>query len=54
MAIQIEAARSLGYAMCKFIDSGAKNISKDFAMCKVMASDTAMKVTTDAVQILGG
>ncbi|NLO63223.1 MAG: acyl-CoA dehydrogenase, partial [Clostridiaceae bacterium] len=54
MAIQIEAARSLVYATCKFIDSGAKNISKDSAMCKVMASDTAMKVTTDAVQILGG
>ncbi|NLW88842.1 MAG: acyl-CoA dehydrogenase [Clostridiaceae bacterium] len=54
MAIQIEAARSLVYATCRFIDSGAKNISKDSAMCKVMASDTAMKVTTDAVQILGG
>ncbi|MBN1775749.1 MAG: acyl-CoA dehydrogenase family protein [Clostridiales bacterium] len=54
MAIQIEAARALVYATCKFIDSGAKNISKDSAMCKVMASDTAMKVTTDAVQILGG
>jgi alkylation response protein AidB-like acyl-CoA dehydrogenase len=54
MAIQIEAARALVYATCRFIDSGAKNISKDSAMCKVMASDTAMKVTTDAVQILGG
>lgn len=54
MAIQIEAARALVYATCRFIDSGAKNISKDSAMCKVIASDTAMKVTTDAVQILGG
>ncbi|MBN1892217.1 MAG: acyl-CoA dehydrogenase family protein [Clostridiales bacterium] len=54
MAIQIEAARALVYATCKLIDSGVKNISKDSAMCKVMASDTAMKVTTDAVQILGG
>ena len=54
MAIQIEAARSLVYATCKFIDSGAKEFSKESAMCKVFASDTAMKVTTDAVQILGG
>jgi len=54
MAIQIEAARALVYATCRFIDSGAKSISKESAMCKVMASDTAMKVTTDAVQILGG
>jgi alkylation response protein AidB-like acyl-CoA dehydrogenase len=54
MAIQIEAARALVYQTCRHIDSGAKNISKESAMCKVMASDTAMKVTTDAVQILGG
>ena len=54
MAIQIEAARSLVYATCRMIDSGAKSFSKESAMCKVMASDTAMKVTTDAVQILGG
>ncbi len=54
MAIQIEASRALVYQTCKFIDSGAKNISKDSAMCKVLASDTAMKVTTDAVQVLGG
>jgi alkylation response protein AidB-like acyl-CoA dehydrogenase len=36
------------------IDSGEKNFSKDSALCKVMASDTAMKVTVDAVQIFGG
>jgi butyryl-CoA dehydrogenase len=54
MAIQIEASRALVYATCRTIDSGAKNFSKDSAMCKVMASDTAMKVTTDAVQVLGG
>lgn len=54
MAIQIEASRALIYQTCRFIDSGAKSISKESAMCKVMASDTAMKVTTDAVQILGG
>jgi alkylation response protein AidB-like acyl-CoA dehydrogenase len=54
MAIQIEASRSLIYAAARMIDSGAKNIAKVSAMCKTMASDTAMKVTTDAVQILGG
>jgi alkylation response protein AidB-like acyl-CoA dehydrogenase len=54
MAIQIEASRALIYQTCKHIDSGVKNISKESAMCKVIASDTAMKVTTDAVQVLGG
>lgn len=54
MAIQIEAARCLVYQTCKLIDSGAKNFSKESAMAKVFASDTAMKVTVDSVQILGG
>jgi alkylation response protein AidB-like acyl-CoA dehydrogenase len=54
MAIQIEASRALVYQTCRTIDAGEKNFSKESAMCKVMASDTAMKVTTDAVQILGG
>ena len=54
MAIQIEAARCLVYQTCRHIDSGAKNISKESAMAKVFASDVAMKVTTDAVQIMGG
>ena len=54
MAIQLEAARALVYQTCRYIDSGAKDFSKESAICKVFASDTAMKVTTDAVQILGG
>jgi len=54
MATQVEAARALVYAAARTIDSGAKDISKISAMCKLYASDTAMKVTTDAVQILGG
>ncbi len=54
MATQIEASRCLVYQTCKHIDSGAKNISKESAMSKVMASDTAMKVTVDAVQVMGG
>lgn len=54
MATQVEASRALIYAAARYIDSGAKDISKVSAMCKLFASDTAMKVTTDAVQILGG
>ena len=54
MATQVEAARALVYRTARFIDSGARNISKFSAMAKLYASDVAMKVTTDAVQILGG
>jgi alkylation response protein AidB-like acyl-CoA dehydrogenase len=54
MATQIEAARSLVYATARMIDAGSKKYSKESAMCKYFASDMAMKVTTDAVQILGG
>jgi alkylation response protein AidB-like acyl-CoA dehydrogenase len=54
MAIQLEAARALVYSAARMIDNGDKNIAKVSAMCKTMASDTAMKITTDAVQILGG
>lgn len=54
MATLTEAARALVYSTARMIDRGEKNISKDSAMAKVFASDTAMKVTTDAVQIFGG
>ena len=54
MAIEVEAARSLVYSVARTIDSGAKNFTEEAAMAKVFASDVAMKVTTDAVQILGG
>ena len=54
MAIQVEAARSLVYAAARTIDSGARNFTGESAMSKVFASDVAMKVTTDAVQIFGG
>jgi butyryl-CoA dehydrogenase len=54
MATQVEAARALVYQAARYIDSGAKDISKISAMAKVYASDVAMSVTTDAVQILGG
>ncbi|MFC1498832.1 acyl-CoA dehydrogenase family protein [Verrucomicrobiota bacterium] len=54
MATEVEAARALVYQVARHIDSGAKNISKASAMCKLFASDVAMKVTTNAVQVLGG
>jgi alkylation response protein AidB-like acyl-CoA dehydrogenase len=54
MAIQVEAARGLVYAVAKMIDSGAKNFTRESAMAKVFASDTAMRVTTDAMQVFGG
>lgn len=54
MAIQIEAARSLIYSVARYIDSGGKLMAKVSAMAKTFASDVAMKVTTDAVQIFGG
>ena len=54
MATEIEAARALIYATARMIDSGAKNVSKESAMAKLFASDVAMKVTVDAVQIFGG
>jgi butyryl-CoA dehydrogenase len=54
MATHIEAARALVYAAAKFIDTGAKDVSKESAMAKLFATDVAMKVTVDAVQVMGG
>jgi len=54
MATQVEAARALTYAAARYVDSGAKDISRISAQVKLFASDVAMKVTTDAVQIFGG
>ncbi len=54
MATQIEAARALVLSTARMIDSGEKKYAKESAMCKVFASDVAMKVTVDAIQVLGG
>jgi butyryl-CoA dehydrogenase len=54
MAIQIEAARQLVYTAARAIDAGLPNVSRLAAMSKVFATDTAMRVTTDAVQLFGG
>jgi alkylation response protein AidB-like acyl-CoA dehydrogenase len=54
MATQIEAARQMVYAAARAIDAGEPNINRMAAMAKVFATDTAMKVTTDVVQLFGG
>jgi butyryl-CoA dehydrogenase len=54
MAIQTEAARAFVYAVARSIDAGVEDFSKESAMVKTFASDVAMKVTTDAVQVFGG
>jgi len=54
MAIEVEAARSLVYAVARTIDNRARNFTEESAMAKVFASDVAMRVTTDAVQVFGG
>ncbi|HEV3231929.1 MAG TPA: acyl-CoA dehydrogenase [Candidatus Dormibacteraeota bacterium] len=54
MATHVEAARNLVYQASAMIDDGDPQVTKFAAMAKMFASDTAMRVTTDAVQILGG
>lgn len=54
MAIGVESARALVYAAAKHIQEHPKDMSKASAMCKTYATDVAMKVTTDAVQVMGG
>ena len=54
MATQIEAARHLVYAAARAVGAGVKDVSKISAMSKVFATDTAMRVATDAVQLFGG
>src|SRR3984893_10205133 len=54
MATKIEAARHLVYLAATKVDKKAPDLTKVAAMAKLFASDMAMKVTTDCVQILGG
>jgi alkylation response protein AidB-like acyl-CoA dehydrogenase len=54
MATQVEAARLLVYEACMLLDAGDPRVSKIASMAKLFASDTAMRVTTDAVQLFGG
>ena len=55
MATKVEASRGLVYRACSLIDNDpGQELSKIGAMAKMFASDTAMSVTIDALQLLGG
>jgi alkylation response protein AidB-like acyl-CoA dehydrogenase len=54
MATKVEASRLLVYNAAAMVDSGEKHFGKYSAMAKWFASDSAMEVTNDAIQILGG
>jgi alkylation response protein AidB-like acyl-CoA dehydrogenase len=54
MAMKIEAARHLVYRAASAAESGASNLTFVSSAAKCFASDTAMAVTVDAVQLLGG
>ncbi len=54
MASGTEAARQLTYAAAAAVDAGAPDLAYWTSCAKLIAGDTAMRVTTDAVQVLGG
>lgn len=54
MSMKIQASRLLVHNVSRMIDQSMTNIAQHASMAKCFASDTAMEVTTDAVQLLGG
>jgi len=54
MATRIDAARLLVWRAASMVDKKEGLFAKESAMAKLFAGDTAMDVTTDAVQIMGG
>jgi len=54
MAIQLEAARQLVYKAAVLIDQGSPFITKFSSMANCFATDTGVKITNDAMQVLGG
>jgi alkylation response protein AidB-like acyl-CoA dehydrogenase len=54
METRTAAARELLYRACSKVEAGDADMGKHSAMAKLFASDTAMWVTTEAVQVLGG
>ena len=54
MASQTEAARQLTYVACARVDDEDPNLAYWTSAAKLIAGDTAMRATTDAVQIFGG
>jgi alkylation response protein AidB-like acyl-CoA dehydrogenase len=54
MDARVEAARQVTYKACVEIEAGAADAARWAAVAKLVAGDTAMAVTTDAVQVFGG
>ncbi len=54
MSTKIEAARALTYSVARMVDAGTKDTTRYSAQAKVFASDVAMEVTVEAIQILAG
>jgi alkylation response protein AidB-like acyl-CoA dehydrogenase len=54
MDIKVEAARQLIYHVGELMDSGATSFGRESAIAKTFASDAAIEVTNDAIQVLGG
>jgi alkylation response protein AidB-like acyl-CoA dehydrogenase len=54
MDIQVEAARQLIYHVGELMDAGVPRFSRESAIAKTFASDAAISVTNDAIQVLGG
>lgn len=54
MATQLEASRLLVYQGARMVDAKEKDLTRISAMAKLFATDAAMKITTDAVQVFGG
>ncbi len=54
MATKVEASRLLVYNAAEMMDNGEPNFGKYSSMAKMFASDSAMEVTNDAIQVLGG
>ncbi|UCF69834.1 MAG: acyl-CoA dehydrogenase family protein [candidate division WOR-3 bacterium] len=53
MATEVEAARAIVYAAARMIDSGAKNYTKEASFAKLFPSDVAVKITKEAIEVLG-
>ena len=53
MATEVEAARALIYAAARMIDAGAKNFTKEASFAKLYPSDIAVKITNQAIEVLG-
>jgi alkylation response protein AidB-like acyl-CoA dehydrogenase len=54
MDIKVEAARRLVYHVGELMDQGVPRFTRESAIAKTFASDIAMEVTNDAIQVLGG